>query len=242
MLPLQRLFPFKTSGNYYLEMRCRSRAYSILCLSFKQHRARQCTTTSLRAIPQRQFPICAAIFRVVNCHQLTRLPFTTPTHLFQGGFSVEQTAVSKTRAFAVPTPFRETSLYDSIRGAPHLHPAALFPHAPLPFVLLTHLHLAVKYQGEAASHHDGVYESQHSLGPHGAPMGAYGRPHPAHRGYMHEAGDDQYAYAPHAVPEAGYDHSGYLSSSFLSQSSSGASVGAHAYGHRAAAPSLDHGG
>lgn len=38
--------------------------------------------------------------------------------------------MSKTRSFAVPTPFRETSLYDSIRGACHPPPHRGFLAAP----------------------------------------------------------------------------------------------------------------
>ncbi len=42
---------------------------------------------------------------------------SVPARLFQGGFCIEQTAASKTRSYAVPTPFRETSLYQSIKSA-----------------------------------------------------------------------------------------------------------------------------
>ncbi len=42
---------------------------------------------------------------------------SVPARLFQGGFCGEQTAASKTRSYAVPTPFRETSLYQSIKSA-----------------------------------------------------------------------------------------------------------------------------
>jgi hypothetical protein len=54
------------------------------------------------------------IFGCMLYNQPSRL-----TSFFQGGFCVQQTAPSKVRAYAVPTPFRETSLCSSIRGLPH---------------------------------------------------------------------------------------------------------------------------